>query len=64
MGTLNFCTMAYIPNGTPPSSRQTCRRDGNKPDRFDSHNAHMNIIDAGKPSVFLVRQFVHIWGTS
>lgn len=28
------------------------------------HSAHRNIISAGSPSVFLVRQFVHIWGTS
>lgn len=28
------------------------------------HSAHRNIISAGSPSVFLVRQFVHICGTS
>lgn len=28
------------------------------------HNAHRNIMDEGRPSVFFVRQFVHICGTS
>jgi hypothetical protein len=28
------------------------------------HSAHRNIISAGSPSVFLVRQFVHSCGTS
>lgn len=30
----------------------------------DSHNAQMNIITAGRPSVFLVLQFVHICGNN
>lgn len=68
MGILNFWTMAYTPNGTPPAGEQASVRgffsDLLVGQAGDLHNAHMYIIIAGKPSVFLVRQLVHICGRS
>lgn len=61
---LRFCPIAYTPKGTPARSSKGGLVLGYWRLKGGLHVAQINIIIAGRPSVFLERKFIHICGMS